>query len=255
MGAIRIVLENGLRLRLLNEFARAALGVLASQEAHEVKARIESVPAELRARRDAIALAVFERFVLEPAYDREATLALGAHVAFDLLGFFADRLKVHLRDEGVRHDVIDACFGLGGQDDLVLLVARVKALQGFLATEDGANLLTGYRRAANILAAEEKKDGVAYDAPPDPALAVDGAEADLVAALDAAEPALDAALAAEDFGGAMAGLAALRAPIDRFFDEVTVNADDPALRANRLRLLNRIRRATGRVADFAAIQG
>ena len=255
LGAIRIVLENGLRLRLLNEFARAALGVLASQEAHEVKARIESVPAELRARRDAIALAVFERFVLEPAYDREATLALGAHVAFDLLGFFADRLKVHLRDEGVRHDVIDACFGLGGQDDLVLLVARVKALQGFLATEDGANLLTGYRRAANILAAEEKKDGVAYDAPPDPALAVDGAEADLVAALDAAEPALDAALAAEDFGGAMAGLAALRAPIDRFFDEVTVNADDPALRANRLRLLNRIRRATGRVADFAAIQG
>ena len=255
LGAIRIVLENGLRLRLLNEFARAALGVLASQEAHEVKARIESVPAELRARRDAIALAVFERFVLEPAYDREATLALGAHVAFDLLGFFADRLKVHLRDEGVRHDVIDACFGLGGQDDLVLLVARVKALQGFLATEDGANLLTGYRRAANILAAEEKKDGVAYDAPPDPALAVEGAEADLVAALDAAEPALDAALAAEDFGGAMAGLAALRAPIDRFFDEVTVNADDPALRANRLRLLNRIRRATGRVADFAAIQG
>ena len=173
----------------------------------------------------------------------------------DLLVFFADRLKVHLRGEGVRHDVIDACFNLGGQDDLVLLVRRVHALQKFLATEDGVNLLAGYRRAANILAAEEKKDGVAYDDPPDPALAAEPAETALFAALDRAEPALDAALGWEDFASAMGALADLRGPIDAFFDAVTVNAADARVRKNRLRLLNRMRRATGRVADFSVLEG
>jgi len=173
----------------------------------------------------------------------------------DLLAFIADRLKVALRGDGIRHDVIDACFGLGGQDDLVLLVARVRALQAFLGTEDGANLLAGYRRASNILAAEEKKDGAAVQGPPDATLAEAPEEAALLAALDGAEPTIDAELDAEDFTAAMAALAALRAPVDAFFEAVLVNADDPALRMNRLRMLARVRAAMRRVAIWDAIEG
>ncbi|MEM7178095.1 MAG: glycine--tRNA ligase subunit beta [Pseudomonadota bacterium] len=173
----------------------------------------------------------------------------------DLLAFFADRLKVYLRDQGIRHDVIDACFQLGGQDDLVLLVNRVRALQAFLATEDGATLLGGYKRASNILAAEEKKDGARFDAAPDPALATEAAERALFAALDAAEPAIARALEAEDFEAAMTEMARLRAPIDAFFTEVTVNAEDPALRRNRLCLLARVRGVMHHVARWSAIEG
>ncbi|MEM1344675.1 MAG: glycine--tRNA ligase subunit beta [Pseudomonadota bacterium] len=173
----------------------------------------------------------------------------------DLIGFFADRLKVALRDEGIRHDVIDACFDLGGQDDLVLLVARVRALQGFLNTEDGANLLAGHRRAANIVTAEEKKDGQSHDTAPDPALAEEDAERALFAALDAAEPAIATALTREAFTAAMATMAALRAPVDAFFEDVLVNAEDAALRQNRLALLNRIRSVMGRVAVWERIGG
>ena len=172
-----------------------------------------------------------------------------------VLEFLADRLKVHLRGEGIRHDVIDACFQLGGQDDLVLLVARVRALQAFLATEDGTNLLTGYKRAANILTQEEKKDGVEYSLDPDPRFAETEAERALFAALDAAEAALGPALAAEDFAAAMTALARLRGPIDAFFDTTTVNADSPAVRRNRLCLLNRIRAVMNRVAIFSAVEG
>ena len=169
--------------------------------------------------------------------------------------FLADRLKVHLRGEGIRHDVIDACFQLGGQDDLVLLVARVRALQAFLATEDGTNLLAGYKRAVNILTQEEKKDGVEYSLDPDPRFAETEAERALFAALDAAEAALGPALAAEDFAAAMTALARLRGPIDAFFDTTTVNADSPAVRRNRLCLLNRIRAVMNRVAIFSAVEG
>ncbi|MEM9011591.1 MAG: glycine--tRNA ligase subunit beta [Pseudomonadota bacterium] len=172
-----------------------------------------------------------------------------------LLGFFADRLKVHLRGEGVRHDVIDACFALGRQDDLVLLVRRVTALQEVLATEDGENLLIGYRRAANILAAEEKKDGVEYSLDPEPRLAEDAAEKALFEALDRAEAAIAPALEAEDFAAAMAAMAGLRAPVDRFFDDVTVNAEHAVLRRNRLCLLNRVRAVTHRVAILSEIAG
>jgi glycyl-tRNA synthetase beta chain len=182
----------------------------------------------------------------------------GRHVnpdSIDLLAFLADRLKVHLRDQGIRHDVIDACFQLGGQDDLVLLVARVRALQAFLGTEDGEHLLTGYKRATNILEQEEKKDGVEYSLDPDPRLAETEAERALFAALDAAEAALGPALGAEDFGGAMTALARLRGPIDAFFDTTTVNADSPVLRRNRLCLLNRIRAVMNRVAVFSAVEG
>jgi glycyl-tRNA synthetase beta chain len=172
-----------------------------------------------------------------------------------LLAFFADRLKVHLRDQGIRHGVIDACFRLGGQDDLVLLVARVRALQDFLATEDGEHLLTGYKRASNIVEDEEKKDGVEYSLDPHPSLAETPAERALFEALDAAEVALGPALEAEDFTAAMIALARLRAPIDAFFDTTTVNVENAAVRRNRLCLLNRIRTVMNRVAIFSAVEG
>lgn len=175
--------------------------------------------------------------------------------AQNALAFFADRLKVHLRGEGVRHDVIDACFQLGNQDDLVLLVNRVNALQTFIETEDGANLLAGYRRAANIIAAEQKKDGVEYTLDPDPKFAEQDEERALFAALDKAEQAIAPALEAEDFAAAMTAMAGLRAPIDAFFDEVTVNADNQTVRRNRLCLLNRIQAVMHRVAIFSAIEG
>jgi len=167
-----------------------------------------------------------------------------------VLQFLIDRLKVQQREAGVRHDLIDAVFALGGEDDLVRLLARVHALQAFVTTEDGANLFAGYKRAANIL----KKEGFAalpagegYEAEP--------AEADLIAALDSAAPRAASAVAAEDFEGAMAALASLRAPIDRFFDDVTVNDPDPAKRAARLALLARVRDAVHSVADFSRIEG
>jgi len=199
----------------------------------------------------------------------------GGDIAETITDFFADRLKVQQREAGVRHDLIDAVFALGGEDDLVRLLARVKALQSFVASDDGANLLAGYKRAANILRIEEKKNTVAAaqagahgsldQAPPvastdmDPRLrGGDGQvpeEAALITALEAAEPAAAAAIAAEDFERAMRALAGLRAPIDVFFDKVTVNDPDPAKRAARLGLLARIREAVHRVADFSRIEG
>lgn len=176
-------------------------------------------------------------------------------MAQDLLSFFADRLKVHLREQGVRHDLIAAVFALGGEDDLVRLVARVKALQEFLATDNGKNLLVAYGRAANILRAEEKKDKTSYAGAVDAALLREPQEQAVAQAVDAILPRLDKALQAEDFAGAMAALAELRGPLDAFFDKVTVNAEDKALRANRLNLLNRIRSAMDRVADFSKIEG
>ena len=170
------------------------------------------------------------------------------------LDFFADRLKVQQREAGVRHDLIDAVFALGGEDDLVRLLARVRALQAFVTTDDGANLLAGYKRAANIL----KKEAYTPDTEGNPktlSYTPETAEADLIAALDSAEPAAAAAVAAEDFERAMAALASLRAPIDAFFDSVTVNDADPAKRGHRLALLARVRAAVHSVADFSKIEG
>jgi glycyl-tRNA synthetase beta chain len=172
----------------------------------------------------------------------------------DLLDFFADRLKVYLRDQGARHDLVDAVFTLGG-DDLLMIVARVNALGRFLETEDGEHLLTGTKRAINILRIEEKKDGHAYDEAPDPALLEQPQEKALAKAVDEVEKAAAAAVAKEDFAAAMSAMAKLRAPVDDFFDHVTVNADDNKLRENRLRLLNRIRATTHTVADFSKIAG
>lgn len=174
-------------------------------------------------------------------------------VSEDLLAFFADRLKVLLRDQGRRHDLVDAVFALG-DDDLVRIVRRVEALDAFLGTDDGANLLAGYKRASNILKAEAKKG----DLPTGPAADLPGAPAEetaLVAAIRAADPRVEAALQAEDFAAAMAALAALRGPVDAFFEAVLVNSDVPAERDNRLRLLGQVRDLTGRVADFGQISG
>ncbi|MEQ8226763.1 MAG: glycine--tRNA ligase subunit beta [Rhodospirillales bacterium] len=173
----------------------------------------------------------------------------------DLMAFFADRLKVHLREKGVKHDHIDAVFALGGEDDFVRLLARVEALAAFLGTDDGENLLTAYRRAANILKIEEKKDGTSYAAAPDEKLLKEREENALYSALEDAGPVIADKIAAEDFTGAMAALAGLRAPVDAFFDKVTVNADDAKLRENRLKLLSKIRAALEGVADFARIEG
>ena len=173
----------------------------------------------------------------------------------DLLGFFADRMKVTLKEKGVRHDLIDAVFALGGEDDLVRLLARVEALGAFLKTDDGANLLVAARRASNILAIETKKDGRAYDEAPHAGLLAQPEETALAARLSDAEAKAGAALAGEDFAGAMAALASLRAPVDAFFEKVTVNAEDRDLRENRLKLLSQIRRTLACVADFARIEG
>jgi glycyl-tRNA synthetase beta chain len=240
LGVIRLVLENGLRSPLLPVFGRAGLANLRGADARLVAAN--SVPGTGEA--DATEFATTRAVVA----GREA-------LAPDLLDFIAERLKVALRDRGLRHDVIDAAFRLGGQDDLVLLVARVRALQEFLGTEDGANLLAGYKRAVNILTQEEKKDGVEYSLDPHPSLAETDAERALFTALDAAEVALGPALAAEDFEGAMRAFAGLRAPIDAFFDTTTVNVESAMVRRNRLCLLNRIREVMNRVAVFSAVEG
>lgn len=173
----------------------------------------------------------------------------------DLLSFFADRLKVHLRAEGIRHDVIDAALPENWDGDIVLLVNRVRALQVFLDTEDGANLLAAYTRASNILRAEEAKDGVEYSLDPNPDLAENDSEKALFAALDATDPQIDTALAAEDFAAAMAAIAALRGPLDAYFEATLINSDNQIIRRNRLCLLNRIRTLFARIADFGRIEG
>ena len=221
LGVIRLVLENGVRLPLQ---------------------RVVRPPLER--------LQALHRGGLISADKLDADWV---SVSDDLLAFLADRLKVLLRDQGRRHDLVDAVFALG-DDDLVRIVRRVEALDAFLATDDGANLLAGYKRASNILKAEAKKG----DLPTGPAADLPGAPAEetaLVAALRAAEPRVEAALQDEDFAAAMAALAALRGPVDAFFEAVLVNSEAPAERDNRLRLLGQVRDLTGRVADFGQISG
>ncbi len=171
------------------------------------------------------------------------------------MAFFADRLKVQLREQGARHDLVDAVFALEGQDDLVLIVRRVEALGTFLDTEDGKNLLAGYKRAANILRIEEKRDSATYDGLPDEKLYQLPEEIALARAITITKDEAGRAVAAEDFAAAMRAMAELRPHVDAFFDKVTVNVDDPALRANRLKLLNEIRAATRTVADFSRNRG
>jgi glycyl-tRNA synthetase beta chain len=175
--------------------------------------------------------------------------------ASDLLAFFHDRLKVYLRDQGIRHDVIDACLAMPGTDDLTLLVKRAEALAAFLKTDDGPNLLQGYKRASTILAQAEAKDGVEYSYGANVKFADCDEERALFAALDAAEAIIAPAMQAEDFATAMAAMAQLRAPIDAFFTAVQVNADSAIIRRNRLNLLHRIRSLCGQVADLTKLEG
>ncbi|UDQ87662.1 glycine--tRNA ligase subunit beta [Xanthobacter autotrophicus] len=246
LGVIRIVLENGLRLPLMSVFSCAAGGksdlsalasVSLSEGKYSPKGTAEVIDDVLQSHR-----------VAGLSFDKTKTL-------IDLLAFFADRLKVYLRDRGARHDLVDAVFALEGQDDLLLVVRRVEALAGFLATEDGKNLLAGYRRAVNILRIEEKKDGRAFAGPTVAALLKEPAEEHLAAAIDDVKARVSKAVAAEDFEAAMTALSDLRQPVDAFFDAVTVNDADPALRENRLKLLDEIRAATRGIADFDRIEG
>ncbi|MEM9343493.1 MAG: glycine--tRNA ligase subunit beta [Pseudomonadota bacterium] len=173
----------------------------------------------------------------------------------DLLAFLHDRLKVHLRDEGTRHDVIDAVLAMPGADDLTLLVKRARALQTIMNTEDGETLIQGFKRANNLLTQAEEKDGVEYSYGPDPKLAETDEERALFAALDTAEAKIKPAMEAEDFETAMHAMATLRVPIDAFFDAVQINADNQILRRNRLNLLHRIREVCLQVADLRRIEG
>ena len=175
--------------------------------------------------------------------------------ATNLLSFFHDRLKVYLRDQGVRHDVIDACIAMDGNDDLALLVKRAVALEAFMKSEDGTNLLQGFKRANNILSKEEEKDGVEYSYGGDVKFAQIDEERALFAALEAETPVIEAALKSEDFAAAMSGMAALRAPIDAFFEAVQVNSDNGTVRRNRLNLLSDIRKLVGSVADLTRVEG
>ena len=220
LGIIRLILENRLRLRLT-----PALEAAAASLPPTLKSGGGSDPSDW----------------LVPA------------VGAEILSFIADRLKVHLREEGMRHDLVAAVFALA-EDDLVRLLARVHALAEFLGAEDGANLLTAYRRASNIVAIEERKGGWT-PGEIDPALLRQSEEQKLAVVLDAVGARTGNVLAREEFGKAMAELALLRRPVDEFFDKVTVNTDDPSLRQNRLRLLSRIRAVMNQVADFSQIEG
>ena len=273
LGVIRIVLENDLRLGLhgrlsayvINlladlELKKAASELRSTSQAHtELKiARILSDDASHKRSRSGVSVASH----LSPEARAQAIEELKHELATravtlitDLLSFFADRLKVHLREKGARHDLIDAVFALGGQDDLALIVKRVEALDQFLKTDDGANLLIGVKRASNILSIEEKKDKASYTGDYDLKLLKEKAEVALAAAIEEVKQDTVAAINVENFTGAMNALAELRKPVDDFFDQVTVNADDPALRKNRLHLLSQIRAATLGVADFSKIAG
>ncbi len=239
LGAIRIVLETGAKVPLRDVLVRHRGVIQPAVDATLLQTALDNDDG----RGD------FDATMADAAVSSETDSA------DDLLTFLHDRLKVYLRDQGIRHDIIDACLAMPGNDDLALVVARARALQDFLATDDGANLLQGFKRANNILTAEERKDGVEYSLDPHPGLAETPAEKALFTALDQAEAAIAPAVEAEDFSAAMTALAALRAPIDAFFETTVVNADSPLVRRNRLCLLHRIRKVMTIVAAFAAIEG
>ena len=241
LGVIRILRENGLRLPLGDAIAEAFFGFPA--------ARGMTADPEFGM---AVAAEKLSSGWQPPAGSAQPPMV--AAFAAGLLDFLFERLRVQLRAEGARHDVLAAAFGTGGEDDLVRLLARADALRDFLGTAEGADLLAAYRRAGNILRIEERRDGP-HAPGAKPELLRAPAEQALSGALAAAAPAVDAAIAAERFGDAMAALAALRGPVDVFFADVVVNDPDPELRRNRLRLLASLRAAMDRVADFSRIEG
>ncbi|OWU72616.1 glycine--tRNA ligase subunit beta [Marinibacterium profundimaris] len=269
LGVIRLILENDLRLPLREANARAFFPHAlrrdsASDETLAEKraeyAGITGTSAEELAELsgEAMVSMIAQRGLFGTLWDtisdRNSSFHEDAATLEDLLGFIHDRLKVVLRDEGIRHDIIDACIAMPGSDDLTLLVKRARALDVILKTEDGENLLQGFKRANNILTQAEEKDGVEYSFGADPRFADDPAETALFSALDAAEAAIKPALEAEDFAAAMSAMAALRAPVDAFFEAVQVNTDNQTVRRNRLNLLSRIRTVCISVADLTRIE-
>lgn len=239
LGVIRLVLENEARLSM----SKILLVAFGPQPSKWI------IDAAKSASGDAKAAAAFDIDETTIVIDEKQT------VLFDLLAFFHDRLKVYLKDEGVSHDVIDASLAMPGNDDLLLLVKRAKALTAFLKTDDGVNLIQGFKRANNILSQAEDKDGVEYSYGADIKFADGDAEKALFAALDAADAKIAPAMAAEDFASAMSAMADLRGPIDAFFNTVQINADSELLRRNRLNLLHRIRTICLSVADLRKLEG
>lgn len=245
LGVIRLIIENKLRLNLLDVFAKA----LQPFEDQIDQGHIRIKKSEKVAYEGGGSFQITEtKSIKDVSEDLFGFL-------YDLLGFFADRLKVHLKAEGVRHDLIDAVFALGGEDDLVRVLARVDALAALMGTDDGVNLLAAHKRAANILRIEEKKDGVSYTGTPDADLFAQDEERALFAALSSAGADGQKLAGEEKFSDAMAALATLRGPLDAFFDAVMVNADDKNVRENRLKLLSQILTVTGSIADFSKIEG
>ena len=235
LGVIRLIVENGLRLplRTILTFAVIHSGYRWGNYGDNTPANVPNVAGQMLLNPETVSNAVVQA----------------------LIEFFHDRLKVSLKDQGVAHDLINAVLGTGAEDDLTRLVRKVAALKSFLETEDGKNVLAAYRRASNILRIEEKKDSKSYAGPADRAQFAADEERALGARLDAVMPKARGALAQEDFAACMQALALLREPVDAFFEKVTVNADDPALRANRLKLLAEIRGALDEIADFSRIEG
>ncbi|MCE8525914.1 glycine--tRNA ligase subunit beta [Ruegeria pomeroyi] len=253
LGVIRLVLANDLRLPLDRPIDAQLLRhkYHASNGEAELRDLIEEIADH------GVFGAAFET-IREKLGDADALEALAGDVpdlSADLLSFIHDRLKVFLRDEGIRHDVIDACIAMEGNDDLNLLVKRARALNTVIATEDGENLVQGFKRANNILTQAEEKDGVEYSFGADIKFAEADSEKALFAALDQAEASIDAALKIEDFAAAMTAMAALRAPVDAFFEEVQINSDNQVVRRNRLNLLSHIRKVCSSVADLTRIDG
>jgi glycyl-tRNA synthetase beta chain len=256
LGVIRTVLDNNLRIKLSSVLVSPVMRVLDKHVLHTnaeqhstMRSQLWQAPASHEA-----ALAILSKLLdygVNPKWLVEEKLA---KPILELLSFFADRLKVQLREQGARHDLVDAVFALEGQDDLLMVVRRVEALGKFLDTDDGKNLLAGTKRAANILRIEEKKDGKTYDGAPDAGLYSLAEEKVLAKAIDQVKAEASAAVAREDFAAAMSAMAKLRPAVDAFFDKVKVNDDDPQVRENRLKLLNEIRAATRAVADFSKIQ-
>ena len=241
LGVIRLVLVNGVRVDLAAILLDGIVqGQIALAWAEAQNAANALLPAS-----------GFENFRSSYALDVPKLQS----TRDDLLAFFHDRLKVFLKDQGIRHDVIDACLAMPGNDDLTLLVKRAQALQAFLSSDDGTNLLQGFKRANNILSQAEAKDGVEYSFGADPKFAESDAERALFNALDVAEQAIGPAIKGEDFAAAMGAMAQLRAPIDAFFGAVQVKAENEIIRRNRLNLLHRIRAICSGVADLTKVDG
>ncbi|MGY6696807.1 MAG: glycine--tRNA ligase subunit beta [Roseinatronobacter sp.] len=269
LGVIRLVLGNGVRINLelawtawlrqaLVCFQRRGYSIASGGNGDEPLIAFGpdyDLPDDLESLGNDFFVVFHEPSLPISVCDAEFSFPATRNWSLSLLTFFHDRLKVHLRDQGIRHDVIDACLAMPGNDDLTLLVKRAEALSAFLKTSDGGNLLQGFKRANNILSQAEAKDGVEYSFGPDPKLAETDEERALFAALDQAETAIEPAMQAEDFSAAMQAMAALRAPIDAFFEAVQINAENQILRRNRLNLLHRIRATCLQVADLTRVEG